>query len=150
MEWKLKTFQDLTLEEFYEIARLRINIFIVEQNCPYAELDGKDALALHFFALAKDKPIKIAAYTRLFRAADYYEYPAIGRVVVAADFRNQKLGHELIRRSIEQVQKNFVASKIKIGAQTHLKKFYEAHGFKQIGTGYMEDGIPHIYMLREE
>ena len=95
-------------------------------------------------------PLKIAAYTRLFRAGDYYESPAIGRVVVAADFRNQKLGHELIRKSIEQIQKNFGVSKIKIGAQAHLKKFYETHGFKQIGTGYLEDGIPHIYMVREE
>jgi ElaA protein len=150
MEWKLKTFQDLTIEEFYEIARLRINIFIVEQNCPYSELDGKDAVALHFFAVANDQPLKIAAYTRLFKAGDYYEYSAIGRVVVDAAYRNKKLGHELIKRSIEQLENNFGASKIKIGAQAHLKKFYEAHGFMQTGTGYLEDGIPHIYMVREK
>ncbi|MDZ7612508.1 MAG: GNAT family N-acetyltransferase [Flavobacteriaceae bacterium] len=150
MKWILKAFQNLTIEEFYEIARLRINIFIVEQNCPYSELDGKDALALHFFAVANDQPLKIVAYTRLFKAGDYYEHAAIGRVVVDADFRNQKLGHELIRRSIEQIENNFGTSKIKIGAQAHLKKFYEAHGFIQIGTGYLEDGIPHIYMVREK
>lgn len=150
MEWKLKTFQDLTIEEFYEIARLRINIFIVEQNCPYSELDGKDKQALHFFAFANEQPLKIAAYARLFKAGDYYEYAAIGRVVVNADFRNQKLGHELITKSIEQLENNFGTTKIKIGAQAHLKKFYEAHGFVQKGAGYLEDGIPHIYMLREK
>ncbi len=149
MEWILKKFDELTVNEFHEILKLRINIFVVEQNCPYPELDDKDQLALHFFAVAEKNPLKIVAYTRLFAPGDYYTYAAIGRVVVDKHFRGKNLGKELIDRSIKNILTEFKAKKIKIGAQTYLKKFYEYHGFQQIGEGYIEDGIPHIYMIRE-
>ncbi|MDH3322863.1 MAG: GNAT family N-acetyltransferase [Flavobacteriaceae bacterium] len=148
MHWVLKSFNELTTDEFHNILQLRINVFVVEQNCPYPELDGKDKIAYHFFATADENSEEVVAYTRIFKPGDYYHKAAIGRVVVHPDHRLEKLGHALIKKSIEQVDQLFNTSEIKIGAQTHLKKFYEAHGFKKIGDDYIEDGIPHIYMLR--
>jgi len=149
MEWILKKFDELTVHEFHEILKLRINIFVVEQNCPYPELDDKDKQALHFFAVAQENPLKIVAYTRLFAPGDYYSNAAIGSVVVDKNFRGKNLGNELIDRSIKNIETEFATKKIKIGAQTYLKKFYEFHGFQQVGEGYIEDGIPHIYMIKE-
>lgn len=147
MKFHLKTFEELTLNEFHEILQLRINVFVVEQNCPYEELDNKDKKALHFFAFAEDNPNTIVAYTRIFKPGDYYVEAALGRVVVHPDYRNKQLGYELIDKTIQAVEDNFNSSTIKIGAQTHLKKFYESFGFKQVGDEYIEDGIPHIYMV---
>jgi len=149
MQWKTKTFDQLSLNEFHNILQLRIDVFVVEQNCPYPELDGKDKFAWHFFAVAEEDPEKIIAYTRIFKPGDYYEQAAIGRVVVNPDFRGKDLGHELIRKSIEAVERLFKTKVIKIGAQTYLKNFYESHGFCQTGNSYLEDGIPHIHMIRK-
>lgn len=149
MKWILKKYDELTTEEFHNILQLRINVFVVEQNCPYPELDGKDKMAYHFFAFTEEKPKQILAYTRIFKPGDYYKKAAIGRVVVHPDFRNKKLGYQLIIKSIQQVKKLFNTSAIKIGAQTYLKKFYESHGFIKIGEEYLEDGIPHIYMVKK-
>ena len=148
MKFHFKTFKELTLDEFHEILQLRINVFVVEQNCPYEELDNKDKIAFHLFAYAEDKPDKIIAYTRIFKPGDYYNEAAFGRVVVHADYRNQQLGYKLIYETINAIKKNIDTATIKIGAQTYLKKFYESFGFKQEGSGYIEDGIPHIYMVR--
>ncbi|MFD1315008.1 GNAT family N-acetyltransferase [Namhaeicola litoreus] len=150
MKWVLKKFEELSVDEFHEILKLRINIFVVEQNCPYPELDNKDKDALHFFAVFEENPLKVVAYTRLFAPGDYYNFAAIGRVVVDKNFRGKMLGHELIKRSISEIETLFKTKIIKIGAQTYLKKFYESHGFNQIGEGYLEDGIPHIHMIKEE
>lgn len=149
MQWQLKKYNELTIDEFHNILQLRINVFVVEQNCPYPELDGKDKIAYHFFAYTEEKPEQILAYTRIFKPGDYYKEAAIGRVVVHPDFRNKKLGYKLIIKSIQQAKKLFNTSTIKIGAQTYLKKFYESHGFIKIGEEYLEDGIPHIYMIKK-
>jgi ElaA protein len=149
MKWVLKKFEELTVVEFHEILKLRINIFVVEQNCPYPELDDKDKEAWHFYATTKENPLKIVAYTRLFAPGEYYNFAAIGRVVVDKSCRGNNIGHELIKNSILEIEHLFGTKNIKIGAQTYLKKFYESHGFKQIGEGYLEDGIPHIYMIKE-
>lgn len=149
MKWICKTYKDLTLDEFHSILQLRINVFVVEQNCPYSELDGKDKMAYHFFAFAEDYPEKIVAYTRIFKPGDYYTEAAIGRVVVHPDFRKEGLGYELMEKSMDKIKDLFKTNSIKIGAQTYLRKFYESLGFKKIGKDYLEDGIPHIYMLRK-
>jgi len=149
MQWKIKRFKELTINEFHNILQLRIDVFVVEQNCPYPELDGKDKFAWHFFAFAEDDPEKITADTRIFKPGDYYDQPAIGRVVVHPGFRGNNLGHELVKRSLRTVQELFNTSEVKIGAQTYLKTFYKSHGFKQTGKGYLEDGIPHIHMIRK-
>jgi ElaA protein len=145
MQWILKKYEDLTLDEFHDILQLRIDVFVVEQNCPYPELDNKDQIAFHFYG--KDNDGKIIAYTRIFKPGDYYKEVAFGRVVVHQDFRNQKLGYKLIEQTIDQIEQLFGKTPIKIGAQTYLKKFYNSFGFQQVGDEYIEDGIPHIYML---
>lgn len=148
MQWNFKTFNELTINEFHNILQLRINVFVVEQDCPYEELDSKDKKALHLFAFAEDTPDTIVAYTRIFKPGDYYKEAAFGRVVVHPDFRKQQLGYELIKKTISAIEENFNTSTIKIGAQTYLQKFYQSFSFKQIGDEYMEDGIPHIHMTR--
>lgn len=145
MKWTVKKFKELSIDEFHDIIQLRINVFVVEQNCPYLELDNKDHIAYHFFGQTlKEK--KIVAYTRIFAPGDYFEEASIGRVVVHADFRKNGTGFELMSKSIEQIDKLFCTSDVKIGAQTYLKNFYESLGFKKVGEDYLEDGIPHIYM----
>ncbi len=148
MKFHFKNFNELTLDEFHNIVQLRINVFVVEQDCPYPELDNKDRAAIHLFANTKDSSDEIIAYTRIFKPGDYYEEASFGRVVVHPDYRKQQLGYELIEKTIEAIETQFNISKIKIGAQTYLKKFYESFGFKQAGDAYIEDGIPHIYMVR--
>ncbi len=145
MEWIVKKFNELTLEEFHDILQLRIDVFVVEQNCPYPELDSKDKKAFHLFC--KNSKGKIIGYTRFFKAGDYYTEAALGRVVVHAAYRNKKLGVQLLRKTLLEMEKLIGKGVIKIGAQTHLKKFYGSFGFQQIGEGYIEDGIPHIHML---
>ncbi len=155
MKFHFKNFNELTINEFHSILQLRINVFVVEQDCPYPELDNKDKKAFHLFALAPASPSdkedasdEIIAYTRIFKPGDYYKEAAFGRVVVHANYRKQQLGYELIKKTISTIETNFNTSTIKIGAQTYLKKFYETLEFKQVGDAYIEDGIPHIYMLR--
>lgn len=144
MQWFLKTFTELNLDEFYSILKLRIDIFVVEQNCPYSELDNKDQIAYHFFC--KDNN-EVIAYTRIFKPGNYYSEAAFGRVVVHPNYRNKSLGRQLIGKTIEEIRRLFGIIPIKIGGQLYLKKFYESFGFQQIGDEYLEDGIPHIYMI---
>lgn len=148
MKWKFKKYNELTLDEFHAILQLRINVFVVEQNCPYSELDNKDKLAYHLFAFTEENPDEIIAYTRIFRPGDYYKQAAFGRVVVHPQYRQKQLGRKLIQKTINKIEENFNTSTIKIGAQTYLRKFYDSYEFKQIGDEYLEDGIPHIYMIR--
>ena len=145
MQWILKKFNDLTVNEFHDILQLRINIFIVEQNCPYPELDDKDQIAFHLFGINQEK--RIIAYTRIFKPGDYYKEAAFGRVVVHHEYRSQKIGFQLVKQTIIETRKLFGNINIKIGAQTYLKNFYQSLGFHQVGEDYVEDGIPHIHMI---
>ena len=148
MLWKCKTFDELTLQEFHNILQLRINVFIVEQNCPYSELDNKDKLAYHLFAFSEEKPQEIIAYSRIFKPGDYYQEAAFGRVAVHSKYRKQKLGYQLVKKTVEKIDILFNNPTIKIGAQIYLKEFYKYFNFKQIEEEYIEDGIPHISMIR--
>jgi ElaA protein len=146
IQWKIRPFETLSTNELYDILRLRSEIFVVEQNCVYLDLDGKDKLALHLFGEFEGK---IVAYSRLFKPGITFDNASIGRVVVAANYRNRKWGHDLMREAIAGIQSHFGESKITIGAQLYLKKFYESHGFVQTSEMYLEDDIPHIEMKRE-
>ncbi len=147
MNWITKSFDALSANELYNILRLRSEIFVVEQNCIYQDIDNKDQKAFHFFT---EKKGKIIAYTRLFKPGDYYKEAAIGRVIVCNTCRGTGLGHKLIEQSIIKTRELFGENRsIKIGAQTYLKSFYEKHGFKKISKKYLEDGIPHIHMLNK-
>lgn len=145
MEISVKTFEELSLHELYELLQLRSEVFVVEQDCVYQDIDGKDEKALHVLGFENGK---IVAYTRIFPPGIYFKEAAIGRVVVRNSSRKNKLGHEIMHASIKAIEETFHTNSIKLSAQTYLTKFYEGHGFEQIGEGYLEDGIPHIAMIR--
>ena len=141
-----KYFSELTTDELYAILQLRSEVFVVEQDCVYQDIDYKDQKALHILGY---KGEKLVAYTRLFKSGDYFDFASIGRVVVQEKERKFGYGHDIMKASISAISEEFKETKIKISAQTYLKKFYESHGFQQVGEGYLEDGIPHIAMIKE-
>lgn len=144
MEISKKTFQELTLSELYNILKLRSEVFVVEQDCVYLDVDGKDEKALHIIGYSDGE---LAAYTRCFKPDDYFKEASIGRVVVNKSHRNKGLAHLIMEESIEAIINRYQSNQIKVSAQTYLKNFYEAHGFKKKGEEYLEDGIPHISMI---
>lgn len=143
LEWKIKSFESLSVLELYDILRLRSEIFVVEQNCVYLDLDGKDQKALHLFGTFEGK---IVAHARLLKPGISFVHASIGRVTVDAKYRERKWGHELMCQAIEGILEHYGATQITIGAQLYLKKFYESHGFVQTSEMYLEDDIPHIQM----
>lgn len=143
LEWKIRRFQELSTAELYELLQLRSEVFVVEQYCVYQDIDGKDRKALH---LIGEYDSKIVAYARLFKAGDYFDEASIGRVVVMANYRDKKWGHELMTQAIRAVKVYFKSTEITISAQLYLQKFYESHGFVVTSETYLEDDIPHIQM----
>lgn len=145
--WKIKPFNELSLQELYSVLKLRSIVFVVEQNCVYQDLDGKDEKALHLLGEFNNE---IVAYARLFKSGEYFENASIGRVVIHPEARDKKFGHEMMRQAIAGIESNFNENKITISAQLYLQKFYESHGFLVQGETYLEDDIPHIEMLRDQ
>jgi ElaA protein len=145
MEIEVKNFEELSTNELYAILQLRSEVFVVEQDCVYQDIDGKDERALHIMGWEDGN---LVAYARCFQAGDYFDEASIGRVLVRENYRKMGYGHAITKASIEAIKTNFKADKIKISAQVYLVIFYESHGFKTFGDRYMEDGIPHIAMLR--
>jgi ElaA protein len=145
VNWTIKKFDELTLDELYNILQLRNEVFIVEQNCVYKDLDEKDRSAWHLMAFEDDK---LVAYTRILSPGVSYSDPAIGRVVTSQLKRRSGLGRELMKRSIEACEKLFGKISITLSAQVYLQSFYESFGFMIVGKEYLEDGIPHIKMSR--
>jgi len=146
MKIDVKTFEQLSKKELYELLQIRAEVFVVEQDCVYQDLDGKDQKALHVIGSKNDK---IVAYTRIFRPGDYFQEASIGRVVVKNDERKYGYGQDIMRASIKAVKEHFGETTIHLSAQTYLKKFYNSLGFEQVGEGYLEDGIPHIGMIKK-
>ena len=143
ISFKTKTFQDLSVDELYAILQLRSEVFVVEQNCVFQDMDYKDQIAWHVIGVCNDM---IVAYTRLFKPNDYYEFASIGRVVINPKFRDRKWGNDLMQYSILEVEKHFGVKQITIGAQLYLKRFYENNGFVQTSEVYLEDDIEHVEM----
>ena len=141
-----KTFSELDTEDLYQILRLRSEVFVVEQDCVYQDIDNKDQNAIHLYYKENDQ---IVAYTRIFKAGDYYENPCIGRVVVSKKNRGKDLGKKIMIDSIEYIKQNIKGEKIELSAQKYLDKFYKDLGFYKIGEDYLEDGIPHQRMIKE-
>ncbi len=141
------SFKQLNLQQLYELLALRIEVFVVEQNCPYQDLDEKDQQSMHLLGYSSEGAL--VAYTRLLpKGISYEDYPSIGRVVIAKKARGKGLGRPLMLKSIEVLQEHFGKSSIKLSAQSHLQKYYQSLGFEPVGDGYLEDGIPHIAMIR--
>ena len=145
LQISIKKFTKLTTTELYEILQLRSEVFVVEQECVYQDIDYKDQKAIHVLGYKNEKLI---AYTRIFKPGDYFEEASIGRVVVAENQRKFGYGHIIMEHSIEAIKACFNETIIKISAQQYLQKFYEAHKFHQISEAYLEDNIPHIAMLK--
>lgn len=146
MEVAIKTFDQLTTEELYQILRLRSEVFVVEQDCVYQDVDNKDQKALHIIGT---KNGEIVAYTRIFKPGDYFNNVSIGRVVVSQDQRKYGLGKRIMQASLAAIDQRFPNQPIEISAQSYLLKFYTELGFKVTGEEYLEDGIPHRRMLKE-
>ena len=141
----IKKFSELSAEEIYNILKLRSEVFVVEQNCVYQDIDEKDQKAIHLFI---EKNSEIIAYTRIFKKGDYYEEnPSIGRVVVSKKERGKNLGKEIMKKSIHYVKENMDEKKIELSAQKYLDKFYKELQFYSEGDDYLEDGIPHQRMF---
>ena len=145
-EWQWKKLEEMTSLQSEKMFALRQEVFIVEQDCPFAEIDGKDSKAHHLLVWKNNSLI---AYLRVFES--YHEYgdrASIGRICVAASARKYGIGKELVQNAIDFIAENFPKKEIQIGAQFYLKNFYEKLGFNQISNIYDEDGIEHILMRR--
>ena len=137
-----KNFDSLTTEELYQILALRAEVFVVEQNCPYQDVDGKDIHGIHVLGYLNNR---LVAYARVLgQGVSYKEYASIGRVLTSASVRGKNYSHALVNYSITVCKKNFPGQPIKISAQAHLEKFYSKHNFVATGEAYLEDDIPHI------
>jgi len=145
INWVCKPFNTLTPDELYCILKLRIEVFVIEQNCVFQDCDDKDQESYHYMGWQKNK---LVAYTRLMPAGLAYEEISIGRVVTSPIVRHKHIGKELMCNSIEKLHELFGKFPIKIGAQLYLKRFYESFGFIQSSNVYLEDGIKHIKMIR--
>lgn len=149
MNWQIKAFSELTTEELYDLLKLRVDVFVVEQECYYPELDDLDRQPQVLHLLGYNDNKELLAYSRLLPPGLVYEdESAIGRVVVAEAGRGLKLGAELMQRAVDKVDELWPNVTCHISAQEHLKKFYQSIGFEQISEMYLEDGIPHIAMRR--
>ena len=141
----IKDFNQLSTQDLYAILQLRSEVFVVEQDCVYLDLDGKDQLAYHVLGY---KDLKLIAYARVFKPGDYFSKSSIGRIIVKKEYRRFKYGDHLVQNSIEFIEKKFKEKEILISAQAYLINFYNNLGFVQKGEQYLEDNIPHIKMLK--
>ena len=144
IHWKLCAFDALSLQELYDLLQLRTEVFVVEQQCLFQDMDGTDAQALHLMGL---QDTRLVAYARCFPAGVKFAEASIGRVITCRSLRGAGLGHGLIDKAIESVNAQWGPQSIRIGAQARLKSFYSAHGFVDLGLPYLEDGIEHLEML---
>jgi ElaA protein len=143
--WKIKPFEALSVTELYSLLQLRSEVFVVEQNCVYQDIDGKDLKALH---LLGEYDGEIVVYARLFKPNDYFENASIGRVIVSKKYRDKKWGFDLMQQAINAIETHYNETKITISAQLYLQKFYESLGFVKTSDVYLEDDIEHVEMKK--
>ncbi|MEN4759806.1 MULTISPECIES: GNAT family N-acetyltransferase [unclassified Chryseobacterium] len=144
--WKIKTFDEFTVPELYNVLKARIDVFVIEQNCPYPDLDNYDQKAIHIWA---EEDGEILANCRIFDKGIKYPEASIGRVLTTEKARGKKLGKLLIQYAVETIENRFHTSEIRISAQDYLLRFYGDFGFEDTGKKYLEDNIPHTEMLRK-
>lgn len=145
VDWKIKTFSELTTTELYEIIKARVNVFVVEQDCPYPDLDDYDQKAIHLWA---ENNGEILAYCRIFDKGIKYPETSIGRVVTTEKGRGTGLGKQLIAYAIDIIENRLRTSEVRISAQDYLLRFYSGFGFQETTKKYLEDNIPHTEMFR--
>jgi ElaA protein len=144
LKWEVKSWKELSIEEMEDVFTLRSEVFVVEQDCVYQDIDGKDRQAKH--VLGKEGK-ELVAYSRIFEPGGYFKEASFGRAVVKKNKRGKGLGDELVKETLKIMRSVWPKTKAKISAQTHLLAFYNKHGFKSSGEKYLEDGIPHIKMF---
>ena len=149
MQWLCLKFSELSPLQLYQLLQLRVNVFIVEQNCPYPELDDKDhhPETYHLFAYQDEK---VVACARLLSPGISYPQASIGRIATATKNRQAGLGKQLLNNALQQCQLHWPQEDIQIGAQAYLINFYQSFGFKRHSPDYLEDGIPHLDMLLQK
>ncbi|MCW3169475.1 GNAT family N-acetyltransferase [Chryseobacterium sp. 09-1422] len=144
--WKIKSFEEITTSELYEIIKARVDVFVVEQDCPYPDLDGYDQQAVHIWA---EQDQDVLAYCRIFNKEIKYPETSIGRVLTTEKARGKSLGKQLIQYAVETIENRFHTSEVRISAQDYLLRFYSGFGFEDTGKKYLEDNIPHTEMFRK-
>lgn len=144
--WKIKSFEEITTSELYEIIKARVDVFVVEQDCPYPDLDGYDRQAIHLWA---EQENSVLAYCRIFNKGIKYPETSIGRVLTTEKARGKSLGKQLIQYAVETIENRFHTTEVRISAQDYLLRFYSGFGFEDTGKKYLEDNIPHTEMFRE-
>jgi ElaA protein len=145
--FSVKSFDQLTTRELHDLLKLRIDVFVVEQHCPYHELDGRDLEALHLLGRTADGAL--VACARILPSGED-GMPRIGRVAVHEAHRGQGIAHALMRFALDEIEQRYGSSRSKLSAQSHLQAFYAKHGYSAVSDEYLEDGIPHVDMEREE
>ncbi|WP_138418949.1 GNAT family N-acetyltransferase [Aquibacillus sediminis] len=144
MEWQLKAFRDLTSDQLYKILKARVDVFVVEQACPYPEIDNFDQVCTHLFI---EQDGIIVAYSRLIPANTMYAQASIGRVLVHKNYRQKGLAKALMEKSIAFIMDEWQEKEIKIHGQEYLRNFYGSLGFEEVSDVYLEDNIPHVDMI---
>ncbi|RFC53751.1 GNAT family N-acetyltransferase [Brumimicrobium aurantiacum] len=144
INWECLPFSELTIDEFHDLLALRIKVFVVEQNCPYQEVDGKDKCSFHL--IGRDSSGKIVGTLRILPKGISYDEVSIGRVVLDETVRGNGCGHQMMKEALSFCKIKFGPSPIVLSAQKHLEKYYNHHQFVSTGKEYLEDGIPHVEM----
>ncbi len=147
IEWEIKPFKALSIDELYDLLKLRTDVFVVEQNCPYPEVDNKDRHSDTLHLIGRDQEGDISAYLRIIPPGLSYPQASIGRVVVEKSKRGKGICGQMVKKAIAQIAVTWPGKEIKIGAQQYLQQFYESHGFQVASDMYIEDGIPHLDMV---
>ena len=145
IDWQFAAFDALTLNQLYGALQLRSAVFVVEQACIFQDMDGADTQAMHLLGTSGGQ---LVAYARCFAAGVKFKEASIGRLITRGALRGSGAGHVLVRHAIDSITQQWGPQAIRIGAQARLENFYRQHGFEATGAPYIEDGIPHIEMLR--
>lgn len=145
IDWRWYAFDELGVDQLYAIVAAREAVFVVEQDCAYQELDGLDPAATHLVGWAETQ---VAAYLRILAPGVRFSEPSMGRILTTAPFRATGIGRQLVQLGLDHVDEQFKGASVRISAQAHLQKFYGSFGFATVSQPYLEDGIPHVEMLR--
>lgn len=149
IQWEAKTFHQLAMDQLFEFLKLRLDVFVVEQQCAYRELDEHDRHVETRHLSGHEVTGQLIAYARLLPPGLLYPEVNLGRLVVKADFRKQGIGHQLLGTALQEISRCWPKAPLKISAQDYLQAFYEQYGFIRISDVYLDEGIPHIKMLKE-
>lgn len=149
IQWNEKLFHQLTVDQLFEVLQLRVNVFVVEQRCSYPELDEYDRHVETQHLFGQDDSGQLIAYSRILPPGLRFSELSIGRLVVKKDARGQGVGHQLLQKTLDEIQAQRPGHAVRISAQDYLEMFYQQHGFNRVSEMYLEDGIPHIDMVRD-